>query len=131
MYATKRGFTLIEILVVLAIVGILVAVAYPQYRTYVVDANRGEARSNLLRMVDAQERFYIENNRYADTAELAFISRPTKGDVDLYVYAVEASDNSTFTLSAVPVGDQKQARDATCNPITLNSAGVKNPVACW
>ena len=124
------GVTLIELMVVVAIVAILAAVAYPSYRQYVIESARSEAHANLLRMVDMQERFFIQSNTYATTAKLAF-TPSTSGGGSLYNYTVTANSNNAFTVQATPVAGSSQAGDTACAAMTITSAGVKAPAACW
>jgi len=66
----QRGMTLMEIIVVVVIVGLLAAIAVPSYRQYVIRTQRTDATVALLRLATAQEKFYLQNNTYADNALL-------------------------------------------------------------
>lgn len=66
-FKTSTGFTLIELMIVVAIVGILAAIAYPSYQEYVLRGNRSEAQALLNDAAARQERYYTQNNTYADT----------------------------------------------------------------
>ena len=68
--ARSRGVTLLELMAVVVIIGVLGTLAVNSYRGYLLRANRTEARVALLRVQAAQEKFFLQNNRYADTAEL-------------------------------------------------------------
>jgi prepilin-type N-terminal cleavage/methylation domain-containing protein len=64
MRVTNKGFTLIELMIVVAIIGILVSVVMPGYRNYVLESQRTDTQGKLLQMVELQERFFIDNFRY-------------------------------------------------------------------
>ena len=65
----NKGFTLIELMIVVVIVGIIVAFAYPNYKDFVDRAKRNEAKAILLEIAQNQERFYLQNNRYGTLAD--------------------------------------------------------------
>lgn len=65
---THRGFSLIELMIVVAVVGILAAIAYPNYQDYLAKSRRAEARTALLQLSQFMERYYTNNGRYVDNA---------------------------------------------------------------
>lgn len=122
-----RGFTLIEVMIVVAIIGILAAIAYPSYRDQVRRSNRSDAYSALTAMANAQEKFYLANNTYADTlAKLGFGATSNEG---YYQLIIPNADATTFTVRATPTGGQ--ADDTDCTQLDLTAAGQKTPAACW
>jgi type IV pilus assembly protein PilE len=142
------GFTLIEILIVVAILSIVAAVGYPSYVDYVVRGHRQAARAALVQIADRQEQYFADNKRYAETlADLNF-DADTMGldpdgqfaaaDADARTYrltlvAADASD-TTYTVQAIP--DLVQAeRDTDCGTLSLTHTGERDQTGagenCW
>lgn len=128
----SQGFTLIELMITVAIVGILAAIAYPSYTDQVRKTRRADAKAVLLESAQWMERFYTENSRYdqnrAGTAvALPFTQSPKEGGPAGGYYTVALSPTAdltqnAFTLTATPAGAQV---GDTCGNLTLNRAGVK------
>lgn len=142
--ATSQGFTLIELMITVAIIGILASIAYPSYTQYVQRANRAEARAMLLENAQFLERNYTTANRYDETnrgatiddASLPKSQSPENGAARYSMTVVMgAAPSQMFTLSATPTGTM--AGD-TCGTFTYTNAGVQDVVGgsstvaeCW
>lgn len=142
------GFTLIELMVVVLIVGLLAAIALPSYRQYVLRANRTVAKTFLTDLLSRQESFRADRKTYASNltglnfaANNMFLERDgdavgaTNSEV---IYEVSVENTTTvgtsitaFTLMAVPRGNQ--ASDSACGTLRLTSTGVKTATGadCW
>jgi len=124
----ERGFTFIEIMIAVVIVGILTALALPSYGNYVRDARRSDGHLALLQAAQAMERCKSTSWSYAScTIE-------TTSPEDYYTLAQVAADASatTYTITATATG--AQASDSACSPMSINHLGVKTPLPpsnCW
>ena len=129
----NKGFSLVELMVVLAIIGVLSAIAYPSYDSYMKKSRRADAKIALQAMADKQERFYLQNNTYTtNTANVG----GTGTEKNYYVLSIDSADVNAFALTATAVAGGAQATDTTtnngdCTVIQLTSAGAKTPNACW
>ncbi|MFW2371880.1 MAG: type IV pilin protein [Gammaproteobacteria bacterium] len=127
----SQGFTLIELMITVVIIGILAAVAIPNYYQYMARTGRSDAAKGLDYLAACQERYYWQNQTYTD--ELDKLGCGTTTPDGYYKFSVGlppvASDGYTLTATAVATGPQ--AKDTPCLTITLNSAGQRTPAACW
>ena len=147
--APQSGFTLIEILVAVAIIGILAAIAIPSYQQNILKSQRVDAMNALLNLAAQEERYYTTNNTYTNVvANLGYspastsltnsfyIPHATNAD---YLVAVTAASGTSYTLSAVP--QNNQVKDA-CYTYVLTQGGVQSnqkssgttitsPSDCW
>lgn len=135
----QAGFTLIEILIVVAIVGILAAIAVPNYSSYMIDGRRTDAISFLSEAAGEQIRYFSDNNQYADDMEELGYGDAATFDTPEGYYRVSVStpaDMGSFVLTATPVAGGKQAGDTECQAFTINDKGVRKNVGgtdtdCW
>jgi type IV pilus assembly protein PilE len=139
-HSTQSGFTLIELMVVIAIIGIIAAIAIPSYAEQVRRSHRADALQRMQQIALAQERFRAENPGYtADWARLGGDPDSTEpnGIGAWYEWADVTIDNAanprTFSITASAVGTQNKdnARGTNCASLSLNQAGTRSPAACW
>ncbi len=132
-FTKNNGFTLIELMFVIVIIGILGAVAYPSYKDLVISANRADGIASLERLQVLQEKYRMNNPTYADALPLLGInSNASTGGK--YTMSVTRAGQNSYVVSAVPL-----TTDTVCgtlsifvnvNAITYNSATIDNKV-CW
>ena len=137
MQLKSRGMTLIELVIVISIIGLLAAIAVPSYRQYVLRANRAEAKSAMLNIAAAQEKFYLQNNTYATDAQLSTaapggLGIPATTDKGYYTLSIaNGADAAGFSATATATGSQ--AADSRCATFTIDQAGTRSAtsVDCW
>jgi type IV pilus assembly protein PilE len=147
MTHSNRGVTLIELVVVIAIIGILASIAIPSYERYILRSHRVQAISALLAVAAAQEKFYLACNTY--TANL--VELPTVADCDdrglgypdgdaatgvqteggWYTITIDKADADEFDLTATAT--TKQSKDTKCLEYKLDETGTKTATSedCW
>lgn len=128
----QKGFTLIELMITVAIVGILVAIAYPSYVNYVRTAKRADAQADLVELSQWMERGFTVNGSYTVSGAnptLPFSKSPKDGAGTAYNLTVAAT-GSTYTLTATPTGSQV---GETCGTMTVTQTGAKTAAEadCW
>ena len=126
------GFTLIEVTIVVAILGIVAAIAVPSYLAHVQKTRRTDATVLLSEAAGEQFRFYSEFNKYADDlSELGYSDATMTTEQGFYTVSVESADGISFVLIAEPVAGNQQDQDADCPQMRIDSAGLKSPSDCW
>ena len=129
-----QGVTLIELMIVVVVISILAAVAYPNYQEFTARAKRNEARAALLRLATNQERFYLNNNTFtSDLTDLGFGTTP-KANTETGYYEIEvtAATASNFTATATYLHGGGEA--SKCLTFTINGRGAKSSgpdTDCW
>lgn len=119
----RAGFTLIELMITLVIMGILAAVALPAYQGQVRESRRSDAQTALMQMHLSQENYRMQNVTYGNTADIAIPSS------DYYSFTVSNVSETTFTLTAT--AKASQTSDTGCTTLTLTESLVRAPASCW
>lgn len=130
-YLKLQGFTLVELMITVAILGILTAIALPSYQQYVARSHRAEAKTVLLEAAAHMERFYSENFRYDQDTGGTAVALPTNllrspkeiGSAQQYAVTVVAAQR-TYTLSATRSTGSAMENDP-CGNFTINQNGLK------
>lgn len=124
-----HGFTLIELMVTVAIIGILTAIAYPSYTQYMIRANRAAAQAEMMDIANRQQQFLLTNRSYADNTTLELSGYTLPSDVSSkysYAIVVGAGTVPSYTLTFTPSGTQ-----ASDGNLVINSEGIKTPAEKW
>jgi type IV pilus assembly protein PilE len=129
-----RGITLIELMIVVVVVSILAAVAYPNYREFAARAKRNEAKAALLKSATNQERFYLQNNTY--TTDMVALGFPVADnyitDSESYNVRVTAANAVNFTATATfRLGGGEENK---CNLFQIDGRGTRTSdpyTDCW
>ena len=138
-----RGMTLIELMIVVVIVAILASVGIPSYRQYVIRSTRTEAKTALLRVQAAQEKFYLQNNQYAAGGQLTdappgglgLSNKSENGNYDISL-PVSPQGVQGFLARAVPADGSGQKQDQACPEFSIDHTGNRKPLIsaaqpCW
>lgn len=137
MKTKNKGFTLIELMITVVIVGIIAGWAITSYRGTVIKANRTDAKTKLLEVMQKQERYFSEKSTYTiNLTDIGFSSSSLPSDKSYYLItatAIASGLTSGVILTATPQG--KQADDNECKNFILNSNGQKTvstaSIKCW
>lgn len=120
-----KGFTLIELMIAVAILGVLVAIAYPSYQGSLIKGSRAAAKSYLLEVAQKQQQFLLDSRAYGSKAELeAALLKEPKEFTNFYTLTVAPSGGPppSFTATATPKAGKRQASDGW---LEIDNAGNK------
>ncbi len=124
----RKGFSLIELMVALAIIAILAAIALPSYRQYVIRSHRRAAQASMMDIASRQHQYFLANRAYASTSDLGYVL-PTEVD-EYYDFDIDPDANPSgppsFEITFTPQGGQAGDGD-----LMLNSEGYKDPPEKW
>lgn len=121
-----RGFTLIELMIVLVVVAILASIALPSYRESVKRGNRRAAQAVMMDIVNRQHQYFIANRAYATTAELNYTLPPEVSVNYTYGITLDAGPPPGFTVTFAATGSQASDGD-----LSVDSVGAKTPAGKW
>jgi type IV pilus assembly protein PilE len=137
MKRIQQGFTLIELMIVVAIIGILAAIALPTYRQHVLDSNRSTCVAKLTELSNQMERYFTENHSYNGASASSLMGStdcPTSASTPAYQIEIEDQSDTEYTLAAIPKNRQT---DDNCGTLEVDETGERyakgdNSVeACW
>ena len=137
---TAQGFTLIELMIAVAVVAILGAIAWPMWQDYIMRSHRTAAKACLLEQSQYMERFYTQNMSYATSRDGDDVALPDGGcaaeQAEYYTFSIADVDDTSYTLEAEPQGTQA-TRDTACGTLGVDQTGAKTKSGeadvskCW
>ena len=133
----QHGYTLLELLLTVSIVTIITSIALPSYQNHVRRSHRGDAMAALMRIANAQEKWYLQNNTYSSSLTDLEVENTQNG---YYTLSVDSADVDGFTASATAKSGGPQEGDDTCQSFSIDATGAlgaeseggsDTTVQCW
>lgn len=128
------GFSLLELLIVVAIMAIISTIAFPSYNRYILKSRRSEAMVNLVKFQGVYEEFNAQNNTYPASNTLPPATVSPIPSTTYYSYTSTATATS-YTITATARAGTSQVNDkegaVACSTMTINNVGTQTPAACW
>ena len=130
-FKQSSGFTLIELMIVVAIIGILATIAYPSYTEYVTRSKRADGKAALLKVQLAEEKWRANHTTYTTELGNTGLNLGTASPDNYYTIAIPSANATTYTVTAAPV-----FTDSTCGTFAVNQGGKDHSgsyanAACW
>jgi type IV pilus assembly protein PilE len=124
------GFSLIELMVTVTIIGIIAGIAYPSYTSSILKGRRSDAEATLMDMAQREQQYLLDNRAYASTTTILNVTIPAS--ISTY-YTFDITTNAagaapSFTATATPIAGTQQASDYT---LTIDNTGAKTPSTIW
>ena len=147
MKIRESGFTLIEVMTVVVVIGILVAVALPSYQDHIRKGKRAEGKGALLKAAQLQERYFSDRNAYAGPADLSTLfgagvniysgENPNNAGSAYRIVVVLGAGSTSYTLTAIPTASHNDPDVGGCGTLSLTSTGSRGKIGdkpmsqCW
>ncbi|KJG17335.1 type IV pilin protein [Photobacterium angustum] len=129
MMTKQKGVTLIELLIVIAIIGVLTAIAYPSYQSYVLKGHRTQAMGDMIKVQLNLEEHFTQNSNYNSPVISGSNCTICNTDSNRYAFSISSATGS-YIITATAKSDKGQNQDE-CGNLTLNQNGTGTPASCW
>lgn len=123
-----RGFTLIELMVTVLIIGVLAAIAYPNYTEYLKRGHRVAAQTHMLELAQRQQQYFLDTRTHSSTLEDLAATPESVSDFYTLTVVVDANPPPSFVITATPKASTVQANDGV---LTIDNTGNKTPADKW
>lgn len=125
-HTSNRGFTLIEVMIAVIIIGIIASIAIPSYQKYIIQSRRAEAQAYVSELA-----LRVERER-ANSSTYQAIACHTQASIDFYTFCATPGVNAAtqYVITGTATGTQL-TQDGACSPLTLDQSGTRLPANCW
>ena len=127
----NKGFTLIELMIVVVIMGVIAAIAYPLYIDYVLSSRRAVAAKALTELSTRMQRQWQNASPHVYPSAISAVGMASTTDGNHYSLQIASASTTSYTIQAVAIGSSPQANDTGCTTMTLSATGQKSPAKCW